>query len=60
MLLQGFGGYTRGCASVPPRSSTTSRRERCPISERQPLQDPTDITIEARGLLSGTTIGVPK
>jgi hypothetical protein len=27
MLLQGFGGYTRGCASVPPRNRTATRRE---------------------------------
>jgi hypothetical protein len=59
MLLQGFGGYTRGCTSAPPQNSTASRREECPISKRQPLRDPTDTTTEARGLLSGTTIGVP-
>jgi hypothetical protein len=40
MLLQGFGGYTRRCASVPPRNSTTTRREESPISKHQPLRVP--------------------
>jgi hypothetical protein len=40
MLLQGFGGYTRGCSSAPPRNGTTSRREECPISKHQPMRDP--------------------
>jgi hypothetical protein len=35
---QSFGGYTRGCASAPPRNSTTSRREERPIKEHQPLR----------------------
>jgi hypothetical protein len=39
-LLQGFGGYTRGCASAPPRNSTTTRREEYPINKRQPLRVP--------------------
>jgi hypothetical protein len=59
MLLQGFGGYTSGCANAPPRNSTASRREECPISKRQPLRDPTDITTEAWGLPSGIALGVP-
>jgi hypothetical protein len=39
-LLQGFGVYTHGCASVPPRNSTTNRREESPISKHQPLRVP--------------------
>jgi hypothetical protein len=39
-LLQGFGGYTRGCASAPPRNSTATRREESPISKRQPPRVP--------------------
>jgi hypothetical protein len=39
-LLQGFGGYTRGCASAPPRINTATRREERPISEDQPLRVP--------------------
>jgi hypothetical protein len=35
-LLQGFRGYTCGCANAPPRNNTVSRREECPISKRQP------------------------
>jgi hypothetical protein len=53
-----FGGYTRECASAPPRNGTTSRREECPISKRQPLRDPMDITTEARGLQPGKTTRV--
>jgi hypothetical protein len=52
-------GYTRECASTPPRNRTTSRREECPISKHQPLRDPTDITTKVWGLLLGTAIGVP-
>jgi hypothetical protein len=52
-LLQGFWGYTRGCASAPPRNSTTSRREEHPIRKRQPLQDPNGY--HHRG--SGATVG---
>jgi hypothetical protein len=51
--LQGFGGYTRGCASAPPWNSTTSRREGCPISKHQPLRDPNGY--HRRG--SGATVG---
>jgi hypothetical protein len=39
-LLQGFEGYTRGCASAPPRNITATRREEHPISKRQPLWVP--------------------
>jgi hypothetical protein len=52
-LLQRFGGYTRGCASTPPQNSTTPRREECPISKHQPLQDPNGY--HRRG--SGATVG---
>jgi hypothetical protein len=40
MLLQGFGGYTRGCASTPPRNGTATRAEEHPISKHQPLRVP--------------------
>jgi hypothetical protein len=53
MLLQGFGGYTHGCASVPPRNSTAVRREESPISKHQPLQVPNGY--HCRG--SGATVG---
>jgi hypothetical protein len=46
-------GYTRGCASAPPRNSTTSRREEHPISKHQPLRDPN--RYHRRG--SGATVG---
>jgi hypothetical protein len=39
-LLQGFGGYTRGCASAPPRNSTATRSEERPTSKLQPLRVP--------------------
>jgi hypothetical protein len=58
-LLQGFGGYTRGCASAPPQNVTPSRREESPNRKHQPLQVPTDTAAKAQGLLSGTAIGVP-
>jgi hypothetical protein len=58
-LLQGFGGYTRGCASAPPRNDTTTRREEGPIRKHQPLRVPTDTTAKARSLLLVTTIRVP-
>jgi hypothetical protein len=53
MLVQGFGGYTRGCASAPPRNSTTTMREESPISKRQPLRVPNGY--HHRG--SGATVG---
>jgi hypothetical protein len=53
MLLQGFGGYTRGCASAPLRNSTTTRRGEHPISKRQPLQ----VTNEYHCRGSGATVG---
>jgi hypothetical protein len=31
-------GYTRGCASAPPRNSIAARKEERPISRRQPLR----------------------
>jgi hypothetical protein len=52
-LLQGFGGYTRGCASAPLRNSTTTKREGHPISKRQPLRVPNGYY--RRG--SGATVG---
>jgi hypothetical protein len=53
MPLQGFGGYTRGCASAPPQNSTAIRREEGSISKRQPLRVPNKY--HRRG--SGATIG---
>jgi hypothetical protein len=53
MLLQGFGGYTRGCASAPLQNSTTIRRGERPIRKRQPLQVPDEY--HRRG--SGATVG---
>jgi hypothetical protein len=53
MLLQGFGDYTCGCASAPPRNSTTTRREERPISKHQPLWVPNGY--HRRG--SGSTVG---
>jgi hypothetical protein len=52
-LPQGFGGYTRGCASTPPQNSTATRREECPISKHQPLRVPNGY--HRRGL--GATVG---
>jgi hypothetical protein len=52
-LLQGFGGYTRVCASAHPRNGTSTRREECPISEHQSLRVPNGYP--RRG--SGATIG---
>jgi hypothetical protein len=45
--------YTRGCASVPPRNSTATRREERPISKHQPLRVPNGY--HRRG--SGATVG---
>jgi hypothetical protein len=45
--------YTRGCASVPRRNSTTTRREERPISKHQPLRVPN--RYHRRG--SGATVG---
>jgi hypothetical protein len=53
MLLQGFGGYTRRCASAPPRNSIATRREERPISKHQPLRVPNGY--HRRG--SGATVG---
>jgi hypothetical protein len=53
VLLQGFGSYTRGCASAPPRNNTTTRREERPISKRQPLRVPNGY--HRRG--TGATVG---
>jgi hypothetical protein len=53
MLLQGFGGYTRGCSSAPPRNGTATGREERPISKRQPLRFPNGY--HRRG--SGATVG---
>jgi hypothetical protein len=53
MLLQGFGNYTRGCASAPPRNGTATRREERPISKHQPLRVPN--RYHRRG--SGATVG---
>jgi hypothetical protein len=52
-LLQGFGGYTRGCASTPPWNSTTTRKEECSISKLQPLRVPNRYHCR----VSGATIG---
>jgi hypothetical protein len=50
---EGFGSYTRGCASAPQRNSTTTRREERPINKRQPLRVPNGYHL--RG--SGATVG---
>jgi hypothetical protein len=52
-LLQGCRGYTRGCASAPPRNSIATEREESPISKRQPLRVPNGY--HCRG--SGATVG---
>jgi hypothetical protein len=52
-LVQGFGGYTCGCASAPPRNSVATRREERPISKHQPLRVPDGY--HRRG--SGATVG---
>jgi hypothetical protein len=59
MLLQGFGGYTRGCASAPPRNGTATRGKSIPSASISLCGFLTDTTAEARGLLSRTTIRVP-
>jgi hypothetical protein len=41
------------CSSMPPRNSTTSRREERPISKHQPLRDPNGY--HRKG--SGATVG---
>jgi hypothetical protein len=51
--LQGFGGYTRGCASASPRNNTATKREEHPISKHQPLLVPN--RYQRRG--SGVTVG---
>jgi hypothetical protein len=51
--LQGFTGYTRGCASVPPRNNTTTRREESPISKRQPLRVPNGYQCRGSGATAG-------
>jgi hypothetical protein len=53
MLLQGFSGYTRGCASASPWNGTTTRWEEHPISKHQPLRVPNGY--HHRG--SGATVG---
>jgi hypothetical protein len=53
MLLQGFMGYTRGCASAPPRNNTATGKEECPINKHQPLRVPD--RCNCRGL--GATVG---
>jgi hypothetical protein len=52
-LLQGFGGYTRGCASVPPQNNTATRREERPISKHQLLRVPNGY----HRIGSGATVG---
>jgi hypothetical protein len=58
-LLQGFRGYTRGCASAPPRNVTTSRREESPLESTSlcrflciPLQ-------KLKGYCRGQPLGSP-
>jgi hypothetical protein len=58
-LLQGFRGYTRGCASAPPQNVTTFGSEESPNRKHQTLWVPTDTAAKAQGLLSGIAIGVP-
>jgi hypothetical protein len=59
MLLQGFGGYTHGCASAPPRNNTTTRREERPISKRQPLRVPNGYHRRGSGAIAGKATRVP-
>jgi hypothetical protein len=58
MLLQGFRGYTHGCASAPPRNSTATRREECPISKYQPLRVPNGYHCRGSGATVVTAIRV--
>jgi hypothetical protein len=51
--MQGFGGYTRGCTSAPPRNNIATRKEERPISKHQPLRIPNGYL--RRG--SGVTVG---
>jgi hypothetical protein len=53
-------GATLAGALEPPRNVTTTGREESPNRKPQHLRVPTDTTAKAWGLLSGTTIGVPK
>jgi hypothetical protein len=58
-LLQGFGGYTRGCASAPPRNNTAMRGEESPISKRQALRVPNRYHCRGPGATIGAAIGIP-
>jgi hypothetical protein len=53
MILRGFGGYTHGCASAPPRNGRATRREESPTNKHQPLRVPN--RYHRRG--SGATVG---
>jgi hypothetical protein len=60
MLLQGFGGYTRGSADAAPRKAFARPGGKNVLSVGSSIcgslnGKPTD----ARGLLSGTALGVP-
>jgi hypothetical protein len=52
-LLQGFEGYTCGCAIAPPWNGIATRREEYPINKHQPLRVPSGY--HRRG--SGATVG---
>jgi hypothetical protein len=52
-LLQGFGGYTRGCASTLPQNNTTTRREESHIRKHQSLRVPNGCRCKG----SGATVG---
>jgi hypothetical protein len=52
-LLQGFGGYTRRCASTPLRNNTAPKREGSPIRKLQPLRVPNGY----HHIGSGATVG---
>jgi hypothetical protein len=52
-LLQGFGGYTRGCTSASPWNGTTIKKEESPIRKHQPLRVPNGYRRKG----SGATVG---
>jgi hypothetical protein len=59
MLLQGFGGYTRGCSSAPHGTAQQPGGKNVPSASVNLCGFLTDTIEEARGLLSGTAIRVP-
>jgi hypothetical protein len=59
MLLQGFGGYTRVCASAPHGTAQQREGKNIPSASISLCGFLTNTTVEARGLLLGTAIRVP-